>query len=1010
MGWRSILQVLTMIAFLCSSVHAFSTVKLPTAGTPNRGLVPTSMGCGNTAATMQGQRHVRRFEKYPTKNHQELFAATATSSLHSSSTGSNKDFSEDETRTKNFDSLVLRLVGITKQLYKRTKSPQRRNENTKQQGLVKGADDASKMNTEEELESELSHILVALESHCVPTSSIDGRRQNLELTLHSLSDIMTSIFHLIAMNHPSMIAMMQGEEKDTRQTSNPKGLQSPLSRQTNSDTRSLSDKSTFQLNKSFVLAVWKDLEQHQADQHLNPQRWLDLLKTINALDMAHMIEIEPLYCRICLRLTRGDSLARLHPNQLIQCLQLFTTTMDSNYDHHQPNNRIATVTDKEENHVPVTKSAASNTRSPSRRHFHPDYYLQSCERELLQAVARRLRKQQVRRKTNTRLIMNAVTASVNLLSSTTTPRQGTSESSDDENDSTTTVVTLSSKEKATIDWIGEIKKLAFTFMKERLDRLSSSIADDNGDDCPPKNADKPMNRTMTLEEIAILFHCAKRIDLEKDSTVAQQLCSALETKTIDNSQEFRRNSRLLFADTARIIGTLENWHHRADVSLEYLGYSLHLMYLEQQHDDRAMLPRPHHVSAIFRSLCLLYPNPSLEIRTPFRDLGDLLFCDKRFLPTLTSFYDVSNALWFAVTFGVSQSAAESLGEHVLVVTRRSMDHVSSLGYNGKPQHCSPRMACRILNSFTALAVRNKSLQSKEANSSWFRVQAQLYEMFELLGEQLLSTQLDPLDASNALTAYAKSGYTQDPGILDHLALTMVRRFQGASIRQIVHSLWACAKLSQVDCGDSVQGARAEESLWYQDGDSVSYLTYAFDMAMHLSHFASELSTKDVAQTIWALARLGISNEEILDPLLERTRELVVEFNAQEAVSCLWSLTKLKHDAYDVVFQVIRKLQNDQFIQTLGLKEATTILYSLGKLDIREEYAFETLSNLILQKVEGGSEASSPTAIAQILWSHRQVHLKPPQVILDAWASKNLGLVPISSSPMDDDSIFDGATI
>ena len=66
--------------------------------------------------------------------------------------------------------------------------------------------------------------------------------------------------------------------------------------------------------------------------------------------------------------------------------------------------------------------------------------------------------------------------------------------------------------------------------------------------------------------------------------------------------------------------------------------------------------------------------------------------------------------------------------------------------------------------------------------------------------------------------------------------------------------------------------------------------------------------------------------------------------------------------------------------------ASIILYSLGRMNIRDVDVFRCLTNYVLKYQ---IDTASAQTIANILWAHRSVHIEPPQQLLESWTMLKL---------------------
>ena len=672
----------------------------------------------------------------------------------------------------------------------------------------------------------------------------------------------------------------------------------------------------------YIQTLWRHLEMHQAERYLCPRRWLECLQTATVLRLRY---ISPLYTKICERLTKGDSLARLKPHQLVQVLQWAWTTTRARHG------RRSFGTDR------------------------PADYVEHCETQLVRLVAKRLRKQQMRQKTDNPTLSRAISGTCKLLKYQLIQK-----------------AKIQHSKSISLD--SELKQLAYTLVKERTLRLARETQDDQNQG-PNATTSSSSSSPLTSTEVASMFQCAQLVVVNRTDALVHQLSSVLENHT---TMDY-----LSFSQCATIFEALVQWRAPpSSMAVQAMGQALLLHQLESESPVR-----PKDVSSILRGVALLCRSSSSwnDAVSPFRTLAEQLFREKEFLNTC-SLRILSNFIWFGSILGLSEHAANILGNQVLQTLDRINVHM-----------VSPKVAGRVLSSFTIWIVDRIEYTSGGERIASIRLRDLLVHSYDILGEYLMSNRLDPHDITSALLAYAKAGYTLDPTVIDHLAAALVVRLEECSVRQVAQSLWALAKIREWNLARDSPTISQRNPL---------YLSHIPSIVFYLSSHASQLSTADATQAIWAIAKLEAFNEPVhslMQPLFERINNIKHLMSAQETANCLWALSKIPKKAYQTIFHLTQHLRNKEVFNTLEPQEATAILYALGRLDIREEWLFGQLSQVILSNVEN---TSSP-AIAHILWAHKRVHLKPPKEILNAWTSKKLGIIPVSS--MNDDW-YDGELI
>lgn len=175
---------------------------------------------------------------------------------------------------------------------------------------------------------------------------------------------------------------------------------------------------------------------------------------------------------------------------------------------------------------------------------------------------------------------------------------------------------------------------------------------------------------------------------------------------------------------------------------------------------------------------------------------------------------------------------------------------------------------------------------------------------------------------------------------------------------------------------------------------------AFEMARYLGIHSPALTSRDVTQSLWALGMLQISDPDVTRPLIRRAQDLAQELNTQEVANILLALSRIRSEEFKAIFDLTRRFTSvDKSALTRpSTQEAANIIYSLGRLNIRDEDVFMYLSSILMENIG----ETSAQAIANVLWAHRIVHIPPPRELLDRWTIKKLGLLSVQPQFESDD--------
>jgi hypothetical protein len=367
---------------------------------------------------------------------------------------------------------------------------------------------------------------------------------------------------------------------------------------------------------------------------------------------------------------------------------------------------------------------------------------------------------------------------------------------------------------------------------------------------------------------------------------------------------------------------------------------------------------PKTLNTILRSVVLLVPDHGKSFYNLQR-ISSQTLRDNDFLKQCNEF-ECSNFIFF---FAMSNTYDKEVIK--LLADRMSDDDIIS--------SCTPSSASRFLWSFTKLV---------ESGEEDVQIKEILYEMFQSLGGILLSMQLTPVDASSAMWAIAKSSYSLDMGVFDHLAecLTQQCMMKGATVQQVTEALWSCGKIYNWDWEGREHGKTS----------APPYVRSAKTFASFLVSQRSKMSPKDISQAILSLGYLRISDDYILKPLAYKAVEFADEakFNSQELANIVWAISKLNLEDEVVFSHLTSQLRTPYIMEQCTSQEAANVLYALGKMKIRDKATFECMDEVLMRNLEG----ATTQAIANALWAHESVNIAPHRQLFDSWALEKLNIV------------------
>ena len=384
-------------------------------------------------------------------------------------------------------------------------------------------------------------------------------------------------------------------------------------------------------------------------------------------------------------------------------------------------------------------------------------------------------------------------------------------------------------------------------------------------------------------------------------------------------------------------------------------------FLDTAMSHNAQACTPKITNTIMRSVVMMMPDHGTNISEVHQILSQKLN-EKDFLLQCNEF-ECSNFIWsLAMTKCYDKDLIRLISDRM-----QNEDIISSL---------TPSSASRFLWSFTSLV---------ENNEQDFEMKEILYENFQTFGGILLSTKLTPVDSSSAMWAMAKSSYSLDMGIFDHLAEVLAVDFMlaRATIQQITLALWSCGKM--ISWEDVLM-----EKLEYGGYTPPPYVKSGKRFASYLATCNDYMSPKDISQAIWAIGRLKINDHEIINPLVNTAAVMAIreEFNSQELANIIWALSKIDFDDAETISEFTEQIQRPALLESTSPQEAANVLYALGRMRIRDEAAFASMNTVLMRQLE----TATTQTIANALWAHDNVDLQPPRQLFDSWAKEKLDIV------------------
>lgn len=312
----------------------------------------------------------------------------------------------------------------------------------------------------------------------------------------------------------------------------------------------------------------------------------------------------------------------------------------------------------------------------------------------------------------------------------------------------------------------------------------------------------------------------------------------------------------------------------------------------------------------------------------------------------------------------------------------------------------------VLTTFTS-ASASRALWSSSALLSLIDVQDNLFgdlflrerqlDLFHQLAPRLLVSQLSAQEIAASLWALVQCEYLVNPGIFDALArlLTKEETLRSANPRSLSQALHACTKMFFLE--GPLQTSDDEYEDEFTQVAVPPYLLCVNDIldAFMKSDFDS-INQRHLTKVIWSIGHLqGIRDDKLVEDLVKLSSRLIQHllplYVTREIAITTWGLGALgvSRQTKAAVANLVKHLiSSEKLLDKCKPEEASQILFTMGKLGLRDKSAYDSLSGVIQRSVES---ASSQT-ITNTLWSYRKVGLTPPTRLLSSWSRDKLGLV------------------
>ena len=263
----------------------------------------------------------------------------------------------------------------------------------------------------------------------------------------------------------------------------------------------------------------------------------------------------------------------------------------------------------------------------------------------------------------------------------------------------------------------------------------------------------------------------------------------------------------------------------------------------------------------------------------------------------------------------------------------------------------------VLATFTA-ASASRALWSSSALLSLIDVQDHVFgdlflrerqlDLFHQLAPRLLVSQLSAQEISASLWALVQCEYLVNPGIFDALARLLAKQetLRSANPRTLSQALHAVTKMFFLEGPLQIRDDEDEDESFQVA--TPPYLLCVNDfLAAFLKSDFDTINQRHLTKVIWSIGHLNlpeIRDEKLVDDLVKLSsrligRRLLPLYVTREIAITTWGLGALgasRHTKAAVANLVNHLISSDNLLDDCKPEEASQILFTMGKLDLRNK--------------------------------------------------------------------------
>lgn len=275
-------------------------------------------------------------------------------------------------------------------------------------------------------------------------------------------------------------------------------------------------------------------------------------------------------------------------------------------------------------------------------------------------------------------------------------------------------------------------------------------------------------------------------------------------------------------------------------------------------------------------------------------------------------------------------------------------------------------------------------RDKRLNGLLRRCNASAAEIVDLIQSEGVS-KLNTFNQVTALNRLARTGCEANAtseALIAAIEVKIARGEEHFSSRHLSNLAWSAAKIAAATSTtrrmlDTVAAACDPDDFNAHDVANFTwaYATAAVEMPVLVAtrlvrlvkgSVRNDFTSQGIANTCWALAKLGIGSTAVFEVLAESAASKLCDFNAQELANLAWAYAKVGARANELLARLA--LRTIAIIDRLNAQNLTNVVWAYATLDVRDERLLLAVAEASIRSIH----RFNPQNVANTLWAYAKL--------------------------------------